>query len=98
VLVPVQAMQAAPPVPHAPLLSLPTAMQVLPLQHPAQLPALHVGWHEPLWQVSVPVQAAHVTPPLPHCEFDSLPTATQALPLQQPAQLPGPQLPAQTPL
>jgi hypothetical protein len=42
------AAQATPPVPHSELLSAPTAMQVAPLQQPAQLAALQAGLQEPL--------------------------------------------------
>ena len=91
-VVPVQATQTAPLVPHTALLWLATLTQVLPLQQPvAQLAALQLeAWQLPLWQVVVPVHAAHAMPAAPHWAFDSLPTATQVLPLQQPAQLPGP--------
>jgi hypothetical protein len=40
--------EPAPAEPQAPLVSLPSVMQVLPLQQPLQLPGPQVGWQEPL--------------------------------------------------
>jgi hypothetical protein len=95
VVVPVQAAQFAPLMPHWLLLSLATATQTVPLQQPAQLPGpqLAVVVQVPLWQVCVPVHATQTAPRAPHWLLVSLAIATQLLPLQQPVQLAGPQLP-----
>jgi hypothetical protein len=88
-----QAAQATPPVPHSELLSLLTAMQVVPEQQPEQLLGLQlvVLVQAPLTQVCPAVQAAQARPgkPLPHCDVVSLATGTQLFPAQQPLQLIG---------
>ena len=82
-----QLPQAAPPVPHWPLVSLPNGTQVLPLQQPfGQEVASHT--HAPLcvlhsWPLA---QLVHVEPAEPHMPFVSLPSDSQLTPLQQPEQ------------
>jgi hypothetical protein len=64
--------QAAPVVPQLPAVWLPTATQVVPLQQPVQLAALHwappsVGLTQaPPWQVCIPEHAAQAAPAWPH--------------------------------
>jgi hypothetical protein len=65
-LLPVHAAHAAPLVPHWELLWLATAMQLLPLQQPAQLLGPQGVTQTPLVQVLVPVQATQVAPLVPH--------------------------------
>jgi hypothetical protein len=91
---PVQAVQTAPRVPHSVLVSLPTAMQVLPLQQPVQLtgpqgpPSVWVS-QVPETQESVPAQLMQAEPPRPHSPVVSLATGTQVplSPSQHPVQL-----------
>ncbi len=91
-----QPAQAAPPVPHDPLLWAPHCSQV-PVEPPLQQPLPHVLTSHTHWPVLrshsrlVP-HALHATPPAPQEAFDSFARASQVVPLQQPAQADPPQL------